>query len=230
MAKKKKKTNNNNKGGSPSAGKQPAVGDNSNDINDEENEKIQITIQNSECTNSDWSSLRKCLYNVKRTAPFSKVASNYTQKYKKVTGNDINNDDFEFQYGDLIIGLNDTPNSIGITGNRAVIDVRQKISDDFSSSSSESSDDSGPPPLTQRGGSTPFVGKKKRKNSRENDSDTTSSDDDDGPPPLANRGGGNNNKKSDEKGTRNNANKGDDDEEEDSSDGGASIPPLAERE
>ncbi len=60
MAKKKKKTNNNNKGGSPSAGKQPAVGSNSNDINDDEVEKIQITIHNSECTNSDWSSVRKC--------------------------------------------------------------------------------------------------------------------------------------------------------------------------
>ena len=45
--------------------------------------------------------------------------------------NDVNNDDFELQYGDLIIGLNDTPNSIGITGNTAVIDVRQKINDDW---------------------------------------------------------------------------------------------------
>ena len=101
---------------------------------------IYLTIHNPETTTSDeLSSLNTCKYKVSGATPFSKLTSTYVIQYKEIklqklspglreSGaiDKLSVDDFEFRYGDQIIGYEDTPKSIGIEGEHAVIETKRK--------------------------------------------------------------------------------------------------------
>lgn len=101
---------------------------------------IYLTIHNPETTTSDeWSSLNTCKYKVSGATPFSKLTSTYVIQYKEIRLQNLSPglrqsraidklavDDFEFRYGDQIIGCDDTPNSIGIEGEHAIIEAKRK--------------------------------------------------------------------------------------------------------